>query len=68
MSAKALRIAKVARLCGLKSVGPATYVAAGLWSKDGVLQLQKRVDRIAIPEGVTCVCSSQGMKGVVTFY
>lgn len=65
---KPIRIAHVARLCNLKPIGPATYVAQGLWSKDGVLTLQKKVDKVAIPEGVTCVCSSQNMKGVVTFY
>ena len=65
---KPIRIAHVARLCNLKSIGPATYVAKGMWTKSGVIKLQKEVDKVAIPEGLTCVCSSQSMKGVVTFY
>jgi len=69
MSAKAMRIAKIVRLCNLKAIGPAMYVAPGLWSKGGILNLQKKVEKVAIPEGITCVCSSQkGLKGVVTFY
>lgn len=65
---KAIRVAHVARQLHLTATGPATYVAEGMWSKDGVVKLQKRVDALAIPEGLTAVVSCQDMKGVVTFY